>query len=110
MNNHPTTQKEKVVSDFLKKNAITADENKWFTHRVMHQLPPAHTTPGRSIMAIFTLFAVVMCCFVLWYVSQHFSIPRENNITADLLCIYIAIMSSVLLVTLQVIRFIKTYF
>lgn len=111
MNNaHKTAKEEKIVRDFLKSNALAAGENKWFTRRVMHRLPPQQATPGHIIMAVVTLLAVVACCVLLWYIPQYFSIPRENNITPVLLCLYIAITCSILLVTLQVIRFIKTYF
>lgn len=109
-NDHKTAQEEKIVRDFLQSNTLTADENKWFTRRVINRLPPKATTPGRTIMAVATLLAVAACCVLLWYTPQHFPIPRENNITAELLCIYVAIICSILLVTLQVIRFIKTYF
>lgn len=105
-----TIKKEKVVKDFLTHNAIEAKENKWFTHRTLHRLPPRQATHGRTIMAVVTIIAIIAYGIILRYATLHFPIEGENNITVTLLCIYTAIMSTAILIALQVIRFIKTYF
>ncbi len=108
--NHDTEMKDRVVKEFLTHNAIEAKENKWFAHRTMHRLPPRQATQGRAIMAVVTIIAVIAYGIILRYAIQHFPIEGENNITITLLCIYTAIMSTAILIALQVIRFIKTYF
>ena len=101
---------ELLLRKFLKKNAYEAQRNEWFTPRLVNKLPPASYAKGRCIMTAVTVLAVVFCFVVLCMVSENFLLSTENLFTLDLLCIYAAMMGAMTLVTLQIIRLIKTYF
>ncbi len=101
---------EKLVQQFLTNNAHKPHTNEWFTKRVINKLPTPKSNICMIIMSITTLIAVVACGALL-YLSADYILPlKENNITVSLLSIYTAMISTVILVTLQVIRLIKTYF
>ena len=105
-------QEDKLIRQFITKQSHHPGENRWFTRRVVNRLPQSQTQsmPACIIMTTVTIIAVIMCCAFLHYTSHNFLSLRENNLTGELLCMYIALMSTVLLVVLQVIRLIKTYF
>lgn len=107
-------QEDKLIRQFISKQSHHPSDNRWFTRRVVNRLPQpqpqSQSTPACIIMTTVTLIAVILCCTLLHYTSHNFLSLRENNLTGELLCMYIALMSTVLLVVLQVIRLIKTYF
>lgn len=109
-NNTPHNQDEKLVKQFLQKQAYEAKDNPWFTHRTMHRLPAAQKNTGRNIITAVTIAAVVACGILLYNLNDYILPPEENKITDSLLCIYTAIMGTIVLVVQQVIRLIKTYF
>lgn len=106
------THEDILIHRYINEQKQEPSENKWFTHRVIHSLPPSQETKiiSRIILSCVTCVAVILCCLALWYISSNILVSRENNLTGELLCIYIAIMSTTVLVALQVIQLIKTYF
>ena len=111
MNKNNTPHNEEVlVKKFLTNNAHTPRHNEWFARRVINRLPSQQSSVCRVIMSITTLIAVIVCGFILYLSTDYILQLKENNITLSLLSIYTAMMSTVILVTLQVIRLIKTYF
>ncbi len=103
---------EEVVSRFLQREAYPESENTWFTPRLMNRLPRKENVPlGRTVMTVVTILSVIICFISLWIVTpQYFPLGGTNHFSLDLLYIHIALASAVILVTLQVIRLIKTYF
>ncbi len=106
------THEDILIRRYFKEKRHEPHENKWFTHRVVNSLPRQQKAfkPTSVIMTIVTIVSTLTCCGVLWYASHNFYPLHENKFTSELLCIYTAIMSTILLVVLQVIQLIKTYF
>ena len=109
-NNTAPNNEERIVRQFLESNAKQPRPNKWFTQRVINNLPSKKQNASRIVMTLTTMAAVFACGVLTWHISRHFSIHGENNITFSLLSIYLAMMSSIILTLWQVIRLIKTYF
>lgn len=109
-NNTPSPANENRVRLYLTHHALKPRHNAWFTPRVVNRLPYKRSSIPRLIMTVVTLVSVIMCGIILWQIPQHILSHEENNITPMLLCIYAATMSTIVLVILQVIRLIKTYF
>ena len=111
-NNTQHTPEDILLRRYFKEKRHQPRENKWFTHRVIHSLPRQQKVckPASVIMTVVTIVATLMCCIVLWYASHNFYPLHENKFSGELLCIYIAIMSTILLVVQQIIQLIKTYF
>lgn len=101
---------ERLVQQFLTNHKHEPRPNKWFTKRVVNKLPASSSHICKIIMSIATLTAVVICGVLLYLSSDYILLTRENNISPTLLSICTAMISTVILVVLQVIRLIKTYF
>ncbi|MBR5844598.1 MAG: DUF5056 domain-containing protein [Bacteroidaceae bacterium] len=111
MNNDTTPRNdEKSIRQFLTTHKHEPRPNKWFAQRVVNKLPDNTSSACKIVMCVATLIAVVLCGVLLYLSPQYILMPRENNITISLLSIYTAMISTVILVALQVIRLIKTYF
>lgn len=110
MNSNINNNEDRLIQEFVNANKLNPKPNQWFTHRVINKLPRQQQATGRWIMTIITIVAVMACLLMLTTAPQHIYSLKENNFSTVLLCMYIAIMSSVILVVLQVIRLIKTYF
>ena len=111
MNNYTTHHNdEKSIQQFLTTHKHEPRPNKWFAQRVVNKLPDNTSSMCKIVMCVTTLIAVVVCGTLLYLSSHYILMPRENNITLSLLSIYTAMISTVILIALQVIRLIKTYF
>ena len=113
MNNKITqSQEDKLIRRFISENRLHTRDIPWFTRRVVNRLPQPQQQPALIclVRVMITLIAVVTCCALLYYAPHKFLHTRENILSGELLCMYIALMSTVLLVVLQVIQLIKTYF
>lgn len=111
MNNDTTRHDNEIlVQQFLTTHKHEPRPNKWFAQRVVNKLPSNTSSICKIVMCITTLIAVVVCGILLYLSPHYILMPRENNITVSLLSIYTAMISTVILIALQVIRLIKTYF
>lgn len=111
MNRKETSHSDEImVKNFLTRHKLEPRDNIWFTQRVSNKLPMRTSVACKVIMILTTLIAIVVCGALLYVIGNHNIPQEENNLSPSLLSIYIAMMSSVILITLQVIRLIKTYF
>lgn len=101
---------EDLLRKYFTETKIEPPSNVWFTKRVMHKLPHRFSSIERNIMTVVTIISVVMCGILLYYSTDYILPHAENKITLSLLCIYVTIISTMVLVLLQIIRLIKTYF
>lgn len=111
MNNDTTRHDNEIlVQQFLTTHKHEPRPNKWFAQREVNKLPSNTSSICKIVMCVATLIAVVVCGILLYLSPHYILMPRENNISVSLLSIYTAMISTVILIALQVIRLIKTYF
>ena len=109
-NNALHHDEEKLVKEFLKTHTHEPRPNVWFTKRTINKLPEHRSSSCKIIMCITTFLSVVACGVLLYLLPNDIITFEENNITRSLLSIYTAMAGMIILVALQVIRLIKTYF
>ena len=101
---------EKLVQQFLTSHKHDPRPNRWFTTRVINKLPANSSSTCKIIMTVVTFVAVMIFGVLICLSTDYILLPRENNLSVSLLSIYTAMISTVILIALQVIRLIKTYF
>ena len=101
---------EKLVQQFLTSQKQDPRPNRWFTKRVINKLPANSSSTCKIIMTVVTFVAVMIFGVLICLSTDYILLPRENNLSVSLLSIYTAMISTVILIALQVIRLIKTYF
>lgn len=109
-NNTQYHDEEKLVKQYLSTHSHEPRPNAWFTKRTINKLPERKSSTCKIIMCITTLLSVVACGALLYLLPYDIVRLEENNITRSLLSIYTAMAGMIILVALQVIRLIKTYF
>jgi hypothetical protein len=109
-NNTQYHDDERLIKEFLSTHTLEPRRNEWFTKRTLNKLPEPRSSSCKIIMCITTLLSVVACGVLLYLLPNDIVRLEENNITVSLLSIYTAMAGMIILVALQVIRLIKTYF